>query len=241
MVDVSIVIRTKNQRDFLVQSLPMIWKQETRWAFEVLIVDSGSPPEVLKWLGGEIENRPAKLLRVNPEEFGFSYVLNLGVRQAAGRYVVCLSGDAVPAHPAWLEHLIAPFTNDRVAGVYGRQRPWAGSHPVERLKLQLRYHEHPELHAHKHIFSNANSAFRKALALQHPFDEALPVCEDYDWARRVQQQGYLICYEPYAEIYHSHLHSNSIEQVRRILEFKLWRFRIDHWRVPLESRLVDSV
>ena len=54
------------------------------------------------------------------------------------------------------------------------------------------------------MFSNANGAFRRDLALQHPFDERIPGAEDLAWADWMQRQGWAVYYEPRAAVYHSH-------------------------------------
>jgi 2-desacetyl-2-hydroxyethyl bacteriochlorophyllide A dehydrogenase len=65
-----------------------------------------------------------------------------------------------------------------------------------------------------HFFANnANSAIRKDLWQQHPFDESLPGLEDIEWAKYWMEQGYQVVYEPEAAIYH--IHEESWRQVRR--------------------------
>jgi hypothetical protein len=54
------------------------------------------------------------------------------------------------------------------------------------------------------MFSNANGAFRRGLALEHPFDEEIPGAEDLAWADWIERQGWAVCYEPTAAVYHSH-------------------------------------
>ena len=54
------------------------------------------------------------------------------------------------------------------------------------------------------MFSNANGAFRRALWLEHPFDEDVGGAEDIAWVRTMQERGYVIAYEPAAVVYHSH-------------------------------------
>jgi hypothetical protein len=54
------------------------------------------------------------------------------------------------------------------------------------------------------MFSNRNSAFRRSLALQHPFDERIPGAEDLAWADWAERSGWAVYYEPTAPVYHSH-------------------------------------
>ena len=77
-----------------------------------------------------------------------------------------------------------------------------------------------------HLFSNASSAFRKELALQIPFNEALPELEDYAWAKRVQGQGYAIAYVGESEVYHSHS-TSSAKTLWRMVYYVFLRMKID--------------
>jgi hypothetical protein len=54
------------------------------------------------------------------------------------------------------------------------------------------------------MFSNANGAVRRHLALEHPFDETLPGAEDLAWADWIIRHGWVVCYQPTAAVYHSH-------------------------------------
>jgi GT2 family glycosyltransferase len=77
-----------------------------------------------------------------------------------------------------------------------------------------------------HLFSNACSAFRRALALRIPFDETLAEVEDYAWAREIQRQGYAIAYAGDAAVFHSHA-ASSFTTVRRMFYYTYLRMRVD--------------
>jgi 2-desacetyl-2-hydroxyethyl bacteriochlorophyllide A dehydrogenase len=65
-----------------------------------------------------------------------------------------------------------------------------------------------------HFFANnANSAIRKSLWEQHPFDETLLGLEDIEWAKYWMERGYQVVYEPRAALYH--IHDETWWQVRR--------------------------
>ena len=50
--------------------------------------------------------------------------------------------------------------------------------------------------------SNHNSAFRRSLWLEFPFDEALPATEDKAWGAEAMARGYSIIYDPAAAVQH---------------------------------------
>jgi rhamnosyltransferase len=120
--------------------------------------------------------------------------------------VATLSAHSLPIGAEWLRNLIGPFRRPRVVGVYGRQRPRANATLFERIGMRLTgvLSDTPRVLDRRPLFSNANGAFRRALWVEHPFDERVGGAEDIAWVRTMQERGYLIAYEPSAAVYHSH-------------------------------------
>ena len=99
---------------------------------------------------------------------------------------------------------IAPFENDKVALSYGKQRGAEHSQYSEKQIFKNWYPENTRT-IQKHPFcNNANSAIRKKLWEEHPFNEILPALEDLDWAKWAHENGYKISYVAEAEIVHVH-------------------------------------
>ncbi len=126
--------------------------------------------------------------------------------------LVFLSQDAVPATADWLDTLLAPLSDPRVGAVYGRQLA-RDTHLCERFFLEQTYPPVPvrripnpgEASTLRGIFlSNVQSACRKEVWKQCPFDETLVMSEDQQWAKDILSRGYEIVYEPKAAVYHSH-------------------------------------
>ncbi|HLH23812.1 MAG TPA: glycosyltransferase [Chloroflexota bacterium] len=201
-MDVSIVIRAKNEARFIGETLEAIGRQDGVSRVEVIVVDSGSTDGTL-----DIVRRfPVRLIEIPPATFTYGRALNLGVAAARGDVVVSLSAHSLPAHERWLANLVRNFADARVAGVYGRQIPRANASIFDLFGMTLsgvtstrrRWQEQDMM------FSNANGAFRRRLCRAFPFDERLLGAEDLAWAQQVQAQSYAIVYEPGAPVYHSH-------------------------------------
>jgi rhamnosyltransferase len=195
-------MRAKNEARFIGETLAAIFEPAALAPRQVVVVDSGSTDGTQAIVG----SFPTTLVQIRPDEFTYGYALNLGVASVDAELVATLSAHSLPAHADWLRNLIQPFKTPRVVGVYGRQLPRSNATILERLGMRLTgvLGDTPRLLARRPLFSNANGAFRRALWLDHPFDEDIRGAEDIAWVRTMQERGYLIAYEPMAPVYHSH-------------------------------------
>ena len=197
------MIRAKNEARFIGQTLAAVFDPAALQPRQVVVVDSGSTDGTLEI----VQQYPTCLVQIRPDEFTYGYALNLGVAQVDAEIVATLSAHSLPADPDWLRHLIEPFAAEaRVAGVYGRQLPRANATVFELIGMRLTglLSDTPRLLDRQPLFSNANGAFRRALWLEHPFDEQVGGAEDIAWVRTMQERGLLIAYQPTAAVYHSH-------------------------------------
>jgi rhamnosyltransferase len=207
-INVSILIRAKNEDKYIGQTLSVLFSQ-TYKNFEVLIVDSGSTDKTL-----EIARRyPVRIYEIKPEDFRWGYALNYGFEKARGEYVVCLSAHALPLSDEWLETLVANFNDDKVAAVTSNMLPMPDCNPFDRRGLLKRYSvEKRELsEGPPFLFSNSCSAIRRSAWDRVHFDESLLAIEEEDWARKIRKIGYKIIYEPEAKVYHSH--NESLQRI----------------------------
>ncbi|MGQ9627675.1 MAG: glycosyltransferase family 2 protein [Anaerolineae bacterium] len=229
-VEVSLLIRTKNEGRHLAETLKAVLSQSLKDC-EFIILDSGSTDNTREIA---LSFSQTRLLEIEPERFTFGLALNLAARHARGKYLVMLSAHALPADGQWLSSLIRHFEDSRVAAVYGRQLPRPEAWPPVKVDLLHCYGPNSQVHANVEdtFFSNANGAIRKALWERIPFDEALPACEDQDWARRAVAAGYLVVYDPQAAVYHSH---NEVPW--RV--YRRYRDEEKGWQRILPGRKVD--
>jgi glycosyltransferase involved in cell wall biosynthesis len=201
-VEASIVIRAKNEARDIGNTLDAIYQQRFRGGYEVVVVDSGSTDGTL-----EIARKyPARLIEIPAESFTYGYALNVGVRASRGNIVVALSAHSLPVDESWLAELTKPFADPSVGGVYGRHVPRESATAPELFGMWLSgvTSSKPRRQTRDMMFSNANGAFRRALALEHPFDEHIPGAEDLAWADWILRNGWTVCYQPTGAVYHSH-------------------------------------
>ncbi|HEV7663448.1 MAG TPA: glycosyltransferase [Chloroflexota bacterium] len=199
----AVVIRAKNEARFLGETLAAICAPGAIQPRQLIVVDSGSTDGTQDI----VRSCPqATLLQIRPTEFTYGYALNLGVANTDADLIATLSAHSLPADHTWLQALVEPFKDARVAGVYGRQLPRPNATVLELLGMRLTgvLSDTPRLLDRRPLFSNANGAFRRSLWLDHPFDENVGGAEDIAWVRTMQERGYAVAYQPTAKVYHSH-------------------------------------
>ncbi|MBI5841117.1 MAG: glycosyltransferase family 2 protein [Chloroflexi bacterium] len=195
----SIVIRAYNEEKHIGRLLEGI-RRQTLTDVEIILVDSGSSDSTVSIA----ESFGAKVVNIRPEEFTFGRSLNLGVREATRDFIVIASAHVYPVYPDWLETLLRPFEDGKVALAYGKQR----GPETARFSEQQIYHQwFPEVSKPRQetaFCNNANAAIRRTLWEQNPYDETLTGLEDLAWAKWAKEHGYAIAYVAEAEIIHIH-------------------------------------
>ncbi len=195
----SIVIRAYNEEKHIGRLLEGI-RQQTVRDVEIILVDSGSTDATVS----VAESFGARVVSIRPEEFTFGRSLNLGVRAATRELVVIASAHVYPVYPDWLETLLRPFDDPRVALTYGKQRaPGTAKYSEGQIYHQW-YPDASQPRQETAFCNNANAAIRKSLWEQNPYDETLTGLEDLAWAKWAKEQGYAIAYVAEAEIVHVH-------------------------------------
>jgi rhamnosyltransferase len=195
----SVVVRAYNEEMHIGRLLEGI-RQQTVQDVEIILVDSGSTDGTVS----VAEAFGARIVRILSAEFTFGRSLNFGVREATREFVVIASAHIYPVYPDWLESLIGPFDDERVALTYGKQRGPAFAKYSEQQVFHQWYPDASSLDQPTAFCNNANAAIRKSLWEQNPYDETLTGLEDVAWGKWAKEQGYKIAYVAEAEIVHVH-------------------------------------
>jgi rhamnosyltransferase len=204
---ISIVIRAYNEAEHIERLMIGIGAQ-TVAPHEVILVDSGSTDETVSIARGY----GARIVDVDPAEFTFGRALNRGCAAAGGDICVFPSGHVYPVSSTWLEQLVEPFHDERVALSYGRQR---GSETNKFSEHRIFAQWFPAASAcpqTSYFCNNANCAIRRSTWEELPYDETLTGLEDLAWAKAVRARGGWIAYVAEAEVVH--VHDETWEQVQ---------------------------
>jgi len=200
---VSIIIRTKNEERWITEVLKSVFRQDHR-DIEVIIVDNSSTDKTVE------KARKFKVKVLSIGEYLPGKALNFGIRASRGEYIVSLSAHCIPIDSKWLSGLLGNFSDDSIAGVYGRQEPMPFSSDSDKRDLLIAFGLDRKIQVKDSFFHNANSMIRKVLWEKYPFDETVSNIEDRVWAKHVIDKGYKIVYEPKASVYHHHgIHQNG--------------------------------
>ena len=236
MVEVSIIVLTKNGRTHLEHLLPSVVSQAQKVPCELLAVDSGSVDGTLELL----RRFPVRIVQIPPQDFHHARTRNFAARLAKGKILVLLSQDAIPASDIWLESMIKNFDDLQVGAVYGRQCPKPSSSLERRQALDAVYGELRVVKdpAHRnglgyrfYHFSDANAAIRRDVWEKTQFPEDLKVFEDLGLAKRVLDSGWKIVYEPKAAVIHSHDH-NTLGLFKRYFDIGYTLKLLKIWDAP---------
>ena len=106
----------------------------------------------------------------------------------------------IPVYPDWLEQLLKPFEDQRVAVSYGKQRGADTNHFSEHQFFRTYFPDISQPDQGQPYTHNANAAIRRSLWEEHPYNELITGLEDLAWSSWAKDQGYSIAYQAEAEI-----------------------------------------
>lgn len=219
----SVVIPTLNGGDMLNSVVESVLRQNTDFAFELIIIDSGSSDESIANLK---DDDRISIIHIPPESFQHGRTRNLGVALAKGDFVAFLTQDALPADQHWLSNLIRPLRiNQGVVAVFGRHRAhthhsaqhaaaldshfaaFTPDQPTGYMQNEREYFsKSPSYRQQLHFYSDNNSCLRKSTWIEIPYPD-IDYGEDQLWANLVIERGYLKTYAADAVVHHSHEYS----------------------------------
>ncbi len=199
--DVSIVIRVRNEEEWLPHTLKSVFNQRFDGTFEVIVVDNESTDRSLEIA----KSFPTRVVHLPKDQFTVGRATNTGCAAARGRFIVMVSGDAIPLSRYWLQTMIDYCDQPGIAGVSGVQNaaclsvgnpPWepltAGSRELNTMLKTKGWH-----------FDQVTSAFKRSIWMDHPFNEdPRTFADDMHWAHEVADAGLNVIIGVPAYVYH---------------------------------------
>ena len=216
---ISIIIRCLNEEQHIGRLLAGIGAQ-THPDTEIIVVDSGSRDATLRIA----EQFPVKIVRIKPEDFSFGYALNVGCAAATGDILLFASAHVYPVYKDWLSLMAAPFADEQVGLVYGKQQGDERTRYSEH-RIFAKWFPDKSTADQQHPFcNNANCAVRRSLWAELPYDETLTGLEDLAWAKQLLEKDYKIAYQAGAAVVH--VHEETWKSVRNRYRREAIAFRL---------------
>ena len=246
---VSIVIPNKDEKETLKKCLESIWQKTSYSNYEIILEENNSTTQEIRDYYKELDGKERVRVVYWDKEFNYSAINNFGISYAKGEYILCLNNDITVISPDWLEELLAncqrpevgivgarlyyPDNTIQHAGIVLGMGGCAGSLFVGLARSRGGY-------LHKAALQQDLSAVTAACFMVKKevfekvggFEEKLAVAfNDVDFCLKVRHAGYLVVYDPYAELYHHESKTRGYENT----EAKKRRFQEEieymrcHW------------
>lgn len=194
-VDLSVVIRTRNQAKSLRQILEALEAQRCSFKWETIIVDHESQDETVELC----KQYKARIISIRDAEFTHGRSVNLGISKARGEVVLICSAHSVPVGSHFLESIVAPFTDPLVAAVRciagsdtQQLGEWYTARDVQYRSLEEQKTAEAGTGWIRDYPSATCCAIRRSVWEQIPYDEHLEFLNDKLWASQVLSKGFKI-------------------------------------------------
>ena len=199
---ISIVMRSFNDATLIRETLRAVHDQDYAGGVELIHIDSGSTDGTVDIIRSF---NPRRLIELKPGEYVPGRVLNQGMRESRGDWVVFLNSDAEPADASWLSRLLECAHNTPMAGaVFSRQLPRPDCNAVYAHDYERCFGPHRESADWEHFFSMVSCAVYRPAWNQEPFREDLQYAEDDEWSRRLRHHHWRIGFAADSCAIHSH-------------------------------------
>lgn len=226
---VSIVIPNKDEKDTLKACLESIKEKTTYPSYEIVIVENNSQTSEIFEYYKEIDGKDGIRVVTWKEPFNYSKINNFGFQYAKGDYVICLNNDITVITPSWIEEMLGYcqrpgtgivgvrlyFPDDTIqhAGIIVGMGGCAGSLFVGMNRKRTGYmHKAALVQDLSAVTAACMMVKREAFEAAGGFEESLEVAfNDVDFCLKVRRAGYLVVYNPYAELYHYESKTRGLE------------------------------
>jgi len=218
---VSIVIPNKDGLDMLRVCINSVLEKSTYDNYEIVVVENNSTTEEIFEYYKEIEkNDKVKVVYYPNKGFNYSAIINFGVKNSDGEYVIQLNNDTELLTPNWLELMLGFCQREDVGGV--GVKLYYDDDTIQHAGITVgiggiagnRFKSIPK-NGHAYFAEESmiqNLSAVTAACIMNPrsvyeevgyMEEKLAVAfNDVDFCLKVREKGYLIVFNPYVEFIH---------------------------------------
>jgi GT2 family glycosyltransferase len=217
---VSIVVPAYNAEATIEAALRSLVAQQSPVQREIIVVDDGSTDRTAA-IAAAVDG-----VRVMSQpNAGPAVARNNGVEAASGEFVLFIDSDC-EASPDWLNTMLEPFADGRVAGVKGAYRTRQTA--LAARFAQLEYEDKYDRMARREFIDfvdTYSAAFRREVfSSSGGYSPEFPTAcaEDVDLSYRMERAGAKMVFRPQAIVYHRHPERLGA-YLRKKFRFAMWR------------------
>ncbi len=218
---VSIVIPNKDGKDILDVCINSILEKTTYNNYEIIVVENNSETDEIFEYYKEIEkNEKIKVVKYPNKGFNYSAIINFGVKNSDGDYVIQLNNDTELITQNWLEIMLG-FIQREDVGAIG-VKLYFPDETIQHSGIIVgvggiagnRFKSIPKsghgYFAKESMIENLSAVTGACLMTPKSMyeevgwmDEQLAVAfNDVDFCLKIREKGYLVVYNPFVEFWH---------------------------------------
>lgn len=253
---ISILIPNKDHKQDLQNCLRSILEKTTYPCYEILIGENNSETEEIFVYYEELKRKYKNIrICVWPDEFNYSAINNMLVRECHGEYVVLLNNDVAVITPQWLENMLG-FAQRKDVGAVGAKLYYpddtvqhagvilgmggiAGHVLTGSARDAAGYLYRLVTSQEATVVTAACMMVRKSnYEIAGQFEEELKVAfNDVDFCMKIRNMGLKVIFSPQIELYHYESKSRGQEDTPEKVERfgKEIKFFENRWKKELEE------
>ena len=244
---VSILIPNKDQLQTLKKCLKSIWEKTEYTNYEILIIENNSIEKETIEFYKKIDGRHHVRVLYWDKEFNYSAINNFGAAQAKGEYLLLLNNDTEVITKGWMKELLSncqrpevgmvgaklyfPDNTIQSAGTIIGMGGMADHAFVNMDRKKSGYMHRASIQVDMSGVTAACAMVKRSVYEEvHGLEEKLTVAfNDVDLGLKIVTAGYLIVFDPYAELYHYESKSRGINDEKKERHAREVKYTQEKW------------
>lgn len=244
---VSILIPNKDQLQTLKKCLKSIWEKTEYTNYEILIIENNSTEKETFEFYKKIDGRHHVRVLYWDKEFNYSAINNFGATQAKGEYLLLLNNDTEVITKGWMKELLSHCQRPEVgmvgaklyfqdntiqsAGTIIGMGGMADHAFVNMDRKKSGYMHRASIQVDMSGVTAACAMVKRSVYEEvHGLEEKLTVAfNDVDLGLKIVTAGYLIVFDPYAELYHYESKSRGVNDEKKERHAREVKYTQEKW------------
>ena len=244
---VSILIPNKDQLQTLKKCLKSIWEKTEYTNYEILIIENNSTEKETFEFYKKIDGRHHVRVLYWDKEFNYSSINNFGAAQAKGEYLLLLNNDTEVITKGWMKELLShcqrpevgmvgdklyfPDNTIQSAGTIIGMGGMADHAFVNMDRKKSGYMHRASIQVDMSGVTAACAMVKRSVYEEvHGLEEKLTVAfNDVDLGLKIVTAGYLIVFDPYAELYHYESKSRGVNDEKKERHAREVKYTQEKW------------